>query len=76
MNKQEYPLDFAKDFIEDMKDYFETFTDNKPNFVQFNKELNENLDFDLLKEELSKFNMSFSFDEKQQWLISKVKKSK
>ncbi|MBR4003965.1 MAG: hypothetical protein IKI95_07975 [Clostridia bacterium] len=77
MNKEKYTLDFLKDFIPDMEDYFETFTDNKPNYVKFNKELEDNLDFDLFKKELEKVNMSFNFDEKQQqWLINKIGESK
>jgi len=77
MDKEKYTLDFAKDYIEDMQDYFKKFTDDKPNYVTFNKELLDNLDFDLLKKELEKANMLLEYKEEEKfWFISKIKKSK
>lgn len=72
MEKTKYTLEFAKDFIEDMEDYFVRFPKYKTNYITFNVNLNENLDFELLNQELNKVNMSMSFDDsKGQWQIFK-----
>ena len=72
MDKKQYTLDFAKDYIQDMEEYFKTASKDKPSYTMFNAELKENLDFDLLNKELQKHDMSISFnEEKQMWQIFK-----
>lgn len=72
MERLKYTQDFAKDFIEDMDDYF-LKTSNSKNFIVFNKELNENLDFDWLVKELKKNNYLFEFDKQNnRWKVAKT----
>lgn len=70
MKDLKYTKMFTKDFIIDMKDYFLKFKNQNTNYVTFNKNISDEVDFDYLKKELLKNNMKLSFEDNE-WKIEK-----
>lgn len=72
MSDLKYTQEFAKDFIDDMGEYFRK-TANLKNFIIFNNELNNNLDFGYLVKKMRKNKFSFEFDkENNRWNVTKL----
>lgn len=72
MKDLEYTKTFTSEFIEDMKDYFSEVNNKNTNYLNFNNEIKEKVDFDYLKDECMKHNLKLSFlEDKNQWVIEK-----